>query len=120
MEKQLPIVPSPKPGYANHPLPIEDPLRAANGQILPGSAVDGLACLASVVILLVAQPASLGPLPNEGSFELGRGAQNVEQEPRMEKEIKRSSKWANGRIMWRPIRLGGALFSVEEVTILVR
>jgi hypothetical protein len=70
------------PPHLDHLLPVEYFLRPANRQILPRSALDGLPHSSGPEILLVAQPAGLDSLPDKGSFELGRGAQNVEQEPR--------------------------------------
>jgi hypothetical protein len=66
----------------DHPLPVEDPLRAADGQVLPGFAKDSLANPAGIKVLLVSQPAGLGPFPNQGSFKLGRSAQYVQQKTR--------------------------------------
>jgi hypothetical protein len=47
------------------------------GKFFPDSAVNRLTHFAGVVILPVAQPASLRPLADQRSLEFGRGAQNV-------------------------------------------
>jgi hypothetical protein len=54
----------------NNPLPVEDSLGASDRQVLPRSAVDGLAHLAGVVILLVPQGGRLGSAPGLGTFRI--------------------------------------------------
>jgi len=66
----------------DYPLPIEDALGAADWQVLPGFAKDSLAHPPGIKVLLVSQPAGLGPFPNQGLSKLGRGAQYVQQKPR--------------------------------------
>src|SRR6266568_4848881 len=47
-----------------------------------GPTIDGLSHFSAVEVLLVTQPASLGPLPNQSPLELRRGTQDMEQESR--------------------------------------
>jgi hypothetical protein len=60
---------------------VEDFAGASHREVLPGPAVDGLAHLPGPVILLLAQPARLRALPDQGSFKFRSRPGHMEQEP---------------------------------------